>query len=87
MFTCMSLTITYHVSLINHNVPSEKLLYERDGINNLKKPKKTWQQGPFGCVLNTPMWADKDHTQAHKWDKYAPIVKESNTKHSKQVHR
>ena len=34
MFTCMSLIITYHVSLINNNVPSEERLYERDGINN-----------------------------------------------------
>ena len=33
MFTCMPLIITYHVSLINHKVPSEELLYERDGIN------------------------------------------------------
>ena len=32
--------ITYHVSLINHNVPSEELLYERDGINNKNKIKK-----------------------------------------------
>ena len=40
MFTCMSLIIIYHVSLINHYVQSEELLYERDGIKGGKKRKK-----------------------------------------------
>ena len=38
-FHIITFITTFHVSLINHNVPSEELLYERDGIN--KKIKKS----------------------------------------------
>ena len=66
----MSLIITYHVSLINHNVPSEELLYERDGID---KNNKNIVSSPGNVHLSVPVpWPQGVAAECGGWPSALP---------------